>query len=151
MSLHDLQIKPNIGLGDLAFGMKIKPFIERFGEPEELENIAEDEDLNTTILHYWRAGFSAFFYGLADLVLAGIESDHPKLDLFGEKIMGKTEAEIVALMKKHGHESYEIEMEGADKRLSFDISMIDFFFRNGKLVYMNFGVLVDQHGKIEPV
>jgi len=131
MSFHDLEIKPNIGLGDLQFGMKIKPFINTFGEPEELENIDEDEDLSTTILHYWHEGFSAFFYGLTDLVLAGIEVDHPDLHLFGEKIMGKSEKEIVELMNSHGHESYEVEMEGSDKRLSFDISMMDFFFRNG--------------------
>jgi hypothetical protein len=151
MTFQDLEIKPNVGLGDLLFGMKIKPFIEKFGEPEELENIDEDEDLNTTILHYWTKGLSAFFYGLTDQVLAGIECDDPNIVLFGKKILGKSEDKIVNLMKKHGHESYEVEMEGPDKRLSFDISMMDFFFRNGKLAYMNFGVLIDEQGQIEPV
>ncbi len=150
MTSQDVEIKPNVGLGDLKFGMKIKPFIEKFGEPEELENIDEDEDL-TTILHYWTKGLSAFFYGLSDQVLAGIESDHSDLVLYGEKILGKSEDEIVTMMKKHGHESYEVEMEGPDKRLSFDISMMDFFFRNGKLAYMNFGVLIDEQGRIEAV
>ena len=54
-------------------------------------------------------------------------------------------------MKKYGHNDYETDQEDRDKRLSFDISMMDFFFREGKLIYMNFGVFVDDNGQIEKV
>ena len=64
MSLSELEIKPNIGLGELTFGTEIKPFVTKVGEPEELENIDEDEEMNTTVLHYWQAGYSVFFVGL---------------------------------------------------------------------------------------
>ena len=151
MSLSDYEIKPNVGLGNLTFGTEMKPFITSVGEPEELENIDEDEEMNTTVLHYWKSGYSVFFVGLSDQVLAGIETDHPDVNLFGEKIMGRPEDEIVGLMKKHGHVDYEVDKEESDKRLSFDISMMDFFFRDGNLIYMNFGVFVDENGKIETV
>ena len=151
MSLSDFEIKPNVGLGELTFGTEMKPFIKQVGEPEEIENIDEDEEMNTTVLHYWKTGCSVFFVGLSDQVLAGIETDHPDVNLFGEKIMGRSEDEIVALMKNNGHNDYEIEKEESDKRLSFDISMMDFFFREGKLIYMNFGVFVDDKGQIEKV
>jgi hypothetical protein len=151
MSVIDFEINPNAGLGPITFGTKMEPFIREYGEPDELENIDEDEVMNTTILHYWEKGLSIFFVGLEDQLLAGIETDHPDALLFGEKIMGRPESEIVDLMKKNGHKSFETETEDKDKRLSFDISMMDFFFRGGNLVYMNFGVFVDDEGNIETV
>ncbi len=151
MSVIDFEISPNVGLGSIKFGTKMEPFIKQFGEPDELENIDEDEEMNTTVLHYWENGLSVFFVGLEDHLLAGIETDNPKSILFGEKIMEKPESEIVGLMKKNGYEAFETEAEDNDKRLSFDVSMMDFFFRDGKLIYMNFGVFVDDEGNIEIV
>jgi hypothetical protein len=151
MATVDFEINPNVGLGPITFGTKMEPFIKEFGKPDELENIDEDEEINTTVLHYWDKGLSVFFVGLEDQLLAGIETDHPDSKLFGEKIMNRPEAEIVGLMKEHGHEPFETEAEENDKRLSYEISMMDFFFRDGKLIYMNFGVFVDDKGQIEPV
>lgn len=151
MMLTDFEIKPNEGYGDILFGSKMAPFIKQYGKPEEIENFDDDEEMNTTLLHYWKAGLSVFFVGLSAQTLAGIEVDHPDTLLFGEKILGKTEDEIIKLMKQNGHSEFEDETELEDKRLSFDISMMDFFFRDGKMVYMNFGVFVDDDGNIEKV
>jgi hypothetical protein len=66
--------------------------------------------------------------------------------------MNLTEEEIIELMKNNGESHFEVEVEkDKDKMLSYDLSMMDFFFRDEKLVYMNFGVLVDEKGKIETV
>jgi len=146
---HD--IKPNIGLGELEFGIIMDEFIDQYGEPEELDTLYEDDDMNTTLLHYWKAGFSVFFVGLTNQILAGIETDHPDTSLFNTKIMNFTEDQIIALLKENGHNNFEKEEEGNDIRLSYDISMMDFFFRDGKLIYMNFGVFVGEDGKIEVV
>ena len=89
--------------------------------------------------------------------MAGVELDHPDTELFGEKIMGKTEPEIVNLMEKNGNTDSEEDVEDnvgeshSDRRLSYDESMMDFFFRDNQLVYMNFGVFVDNEGNIEKV
>ncbi|MCB2208217.1 MAG: hypothetical protein KQH67_07945 [Bacteroidetes bacterium] len=150
--LSNFEIKPNKGLGELEFGMKMDAFIDTYGEPEEIDSFDDDEELNTTVLHYWTKGISIFFVGLYTQILAGIETDHPDTSLFGKKIMNLTEEEIVELMKNNGESHFEVEVEkDKDKMLSYDLSMMDFFFRDDKLVYMNFGVLVDEQGKIETV
>ena len=149
--LSNFDIFPNKGIGGLEFGMDMESFVAANGEPEEVQNFDDDEELNTTVLHYWEKGFSAFFVGLSRPIFAGIETDHPETKLFGEMIIGKTEEELVAFMRKSGYDNFETDFEEADKRLSYDVGMMDFFFRDGKLVYMNFGVLVDENGNIETV
>ena len=60
-------------------------------------------------------------------------------------------------MKQHGMKAYETETEddeggeGHEIRLSYEESMMDFFFREGALVYMNFGMFIDEHGNIQAV
>lgn len=149
MKLSSFKIKPNEGYGNILFGEKLEDFIARFGEPEDLENFEDDEDLITTVLHYWQLGISFFFMGLSTLKLAGIETDIPKTKLFGKKIIGLTEKEFIAFMKENGLDSCESETEFEDRRLSYDLGMMDFFFRDDKLVYMNFGVMMDDQGNIE--
>ncbi|PKP33468.1 MAG: hypothetical protein CVT99_00500 [Bacteroidetes bacterium HGW-Bacteroidetes-16] len=155
--LNNFEIKPNIGYGNITFGLGMDEFVEKFGEPEEIDHFDEDEQMNTTVLHYWKAGFSAFFVGLASQILAGIEVDHPKTTLFGEEILGKPQEFIINLMKQHGMKAYETETEddeggeGHEIRLSYEESMMDFFFREGALVYMNFGMFIDENGNIQAV
>ncbi len=150
-NLTSFDIKPNKGFGPIEFGDNMDRFVSQYGEPEEVDSFDEDEELNTTVLHYWEKGFSIFFVGLASQVLAGIETDHSDSTLYGQKILGMKEAEFVAFMEKNGHNEYEVELDKKDKRLSYEVSMMDFFFREDQLVYMNFGVLVDQEGVIEAV
>jgi hypothetical protein len=149
--LKNHEINPNIGYGELKFGLAMDDFIAQYGEPEELDTFDEDEDMNTTLLHYWKDGFSVFFVGLTNQILAGIETDHHQVSLFGKQIMGLTQDELIALMKENEHTEFEREEEDSYIRLSYDFSMMDFFFQDGKLVYMNFGVFVDEDGKIEKV
>lgn len=73
--LSNYEIKPNKGLGELEFGMEMDQFIDAFGKPEEIDSFDDDEELNTTVLHYWTQGFSIFFVGLVTQILAGIKTD----------------------------------------------------------------------------
>ncbi len=75
--LSNYKIEPNKGLGELEFSMKMDDFIAAHGEPEEIDSFDDDEELNTTVLHFWTQGFSIFFVGLYTQILAGIETDHP--------------------------------------------------------------------------
>lgn len=147
----NFEIFPNKGLGNLSFGTDMESFVATYGEPEEVQNFDDDEELSTTVLHYWKDGISAFFVGLSDPVLAGLEIDHPESSLFNKKIIGIEEEELVNYMKQHGYNNFETDFEESDKRLSYDVGMMDFFFRDNKLIYMNFGVLVDEDGNIEAV
>ncbi len=156
--LSNYKITPNTSYGDINFGVDMDSFVEKYGEPEDVDSIDDGDDFNTTVLHYWKSGVSIFFVGTTNPVLAGIETDHPESELYAEKIMGKTKEDIIALMKKNGQNTYECEDEEysnnddeKDLRLSFENSMMDFFFRDNLLVYMNFGVMVDENGNIEKV
>lgn len=155
--LSTYEIKPDVGLGKIKFGTQMNKFITVFGKPDEIDEIDEmddvdeDGDMHTTLLHYWDKGFSMFFVGLTAQILAGIETDHPEVNLFGKKIMGMHRDDLEKLMKSKGYSYYETENNNNDVRLSYDVSMMDFFFRDDKLVYMNFGVLVNDNGRIEPV
>jgi len=154
--LSNNKILPNIGYGDMKFGVAMDAFVDQYGEPEEIDSLGEDDDFGTTVLHYWDNSMSIFFVGLSNPVLAGIETDHPDATLYGEKIMDRSKEEIIALMKKNGLDSYdegdgEFVSEDEIVRLSYDESMMDFFFQDGKLIFMNFGVMVDDNGNIERV
>ncbi len=156
--LSNYKITPNLGFDEIKFGIDLDSFVEKYGEPEDIDSIHEDEEFSTTVLHYWKDGVSIFFVGTVNPVLAGVETDHPEAELYGEKIMDRTKEDIVSLMKKNGHTKYEVENEEysgdgdeKDLRVSYESSMMDFFFRDNLLVYMNFGVLVDENGNIEKV
>lgn len=156
--LSNYKIYPNEGLDKIKFGLDLDSFVEKYGEPEDIDSILEDEEFSTTVLHYWKDGVSIFFVGTANPVLAGVETDHPETELYGEKIMEKTKEDIIALMERNGHAVFEVEDEEyseddnqKDLRVSYENSMMDFFFRDNHLVYMNFGVMVDGNGNIEKV
>ncbi|PLX11605.1 MAG: hypothetical protein C0598_07850 [Marinilabiliales bacterium] len=149
--LSENTIKPNEGYGKIKFGMDMDELAKLVGEPEEIVSFDDDEELNIVVLHYWEQGFSVFMDGNTSQVVAGIETDNPDAELYGTKIIGMPEDKVVEFMKKHGHNNFDIDMEDADKRYSFDEGMMDFFFVEGKLEYMNFGVLVDEEGNVETV
>jgi len=154
--LSNSTILPNIGYGDIKFGMPMDAFVEKYGEPEEIDSIGEDEEFATTVLHYWEKNLSIFFVGISNPVLTGIETDYPESMLYGEKILGKSKEGITSLMKKNGLTSYdegddEFASENEITRVSYDESMMDFYFQDNQLIFMNFGVMVDDNGNIEKV
>ncbi len=154
--LSDYKVIPNVGCGDMRFGLQMDTFVEKYGEPEEIDTIGEDEDYETTVLHYWKKNVSIFFVGVSNPVIAGIETDHPDLTLFGEKIMDKSKEDIIALMATNGLSVYdesddEFTSENPILRVSYEESMMDFFFQDNRLIFMNFGVMVDDNGNIETV
>jgi len=149
--LSNFEILPNEGFGQIKFGMDMDKLAEIVGEPEEIMSFDDEEELSIVVLHYWDQGFTVFMDGITRQVVAGIELDHPDSTLYGKKLIGVVEEEVIDFMKSKGHTKYEVEMEEKDKRYSFDDGMMDLFFVEGKLEYMNFGVLVDEEGNIEIV
>jgi len=145
-----LDIKPKKGFGELSFGETTEHVTATLGEPEDIENIEDDDLFNTTILNYWDKGVSVFFEGSQKSVIACFETDNPDAELYGEKIFDMDEEQIVSLMTRHGFEVAETEVEeSGEKRVSYDDAMIDFFFDEGDLVAVNWGVLINEKGEIE--
>ncbi len=147
--LKSLEIKPKVGFGEIEFGEYLDNIVSLLGEAEEIDTIEEDEEMNMLILHYWELGFSVIFEGSTKQIVSGFETDHTDATMFEKKVIGMSEQDIVKLMQENGLGEYETEMEEVDKRISFDDEMLDFYFRDDKLVYVNWGVYVNEEGEIE--
>jgi len=146
--ISSYEIIPKKGLGDLAFGMDMEKVVSALGEPEEVDNFEGDEELNAVLLHYQDKGFSVFFEGVTRQVVAGIETDHSDATLFGEKVIGMTEKEVVDLMTKNGVPDFDKDTEEGETRLSFEEIMVDFYLRDGKVAFVNWDVIVDEEGNV---
>lgn len=124
----------------LGFGQTLEQAVQQFGEPEEVQNLA-DEILNTSsiVYHYWELGFSLFF-DPADRALRNVEVDNREALLFGMKVFQLREKELVELMKQNGHPLCDSEVHAwGEKRLSFDSAALDCYFENNRMVSLNFG------------
>lgn len=143
-------IKVKEGFGDIHFGITTDSLTKMLGEPEDIETFDDDGAFKTTILNYWDLGLSAFFEGIDNAVLSCLETDIPDSTLFGINIFDLDEEEIIALMSRQGFEVAEIEMDDdGERRISYDDALIDFFFHDGELMAVNWGVLVNEKGEIE--
>ena len=147
--IKTLEIKPKIGFGEINFGESLDNVMTLLGKPQEIDSLEEDEELNILILHYWDMGFSIIFEGVTKQVIAGFETDHPDAEMYGKKVMGMTEEEVVNMMKEHGYAEYEKDIEDGDTRISYDDLLLDFYLKDGKVIYVNWGVYVNEDGEVE--
>jgi len=143
------EIVPLKGYSALTFGQTIDDVVRLLGEAEEIDEINEDEILNTVILHYWDRGFSVFFEGVEKSVVSCIETDNMDSTLFDMKVFDVDKNKIIELMKKNGFTDYEIEMEEGENRLSFEDGLIDFFYAGNELIAISWGVLINEKSEIE--
>ena len=140
------------GLNELKFGDTPETVENTLGKPLEVENLGDeaDEDLDTILWNYDKEGLTVFFEGKNNHVLSCFETDNEEVTLFGKKIFGLNEQEITALMKENGLSQIDSdEEEWGERRVSFDEGLIDFYFQDGKLVTVNWGVFVNEDGEIE--
>jgi hypothetical protein len=150
MKALTLEITPKKGLGEIHFGDTSEQVITWLGQPEDVENIEDADGFNTVVLYYWELGVTVFFEGREKSVVSCIETENPEAKMYGSEIFDLDEKDIVALMTSKGFEIAEIEMEtSGERRVSYDDAMIDFFFLDGDLVAVNWGVLVNEKGEIE--
>ena len=145
-----LDIIPKQGYGELSFGVDSETVINILGEAEEIEDIEDEDVFNTIIMNYWEKGISVFMEGVEKSVVACFETENPGSMLYGQKVFDLDELQITELMSSNGFEVAETEIdETGEKRLSYDDAMIDFFFEDGELIAVNWGVLVNEKGEIE--
>lgn len=145
-----MEIVPKEGFGQIHFGDTSEVVIGMLGQPEDVENIEDVDEFNTVILYYWELGVTIFFEGSEKSVVSCIETENPEAVMYGRKVFTLTEKQITDLMTEKGFEVAEIEKEiSGEKRVSYDDAMIDFFFVDGDLVAVNWGVLVNNRGEVE--
>ncbi|HPE87364.1 MAG: hypothetical protein EOL88_05680 [Bacteroidia bacterium] len=146
----ELNVIPLKGLGALYFGMSVEEMTQIMGESTEVEDITDEDDFSTTILNYNDLGISIFFEGVDAPVLACIETDNTNCMLFGQKVFTLSEARIIELMNENGFSDMDIDdEEWGEHRVSFEDGLIDFYFREGELTTINWGVLINDQGDVE--
>lgn len=136
----DLEINLKKGIGKLVFGLSIEGVIDEIGSPTDVEELGEDIDQPTTILHYDQLGLSLFFDISTCSKLSCIDLDCNNAVLFGKKIIGSGSKDIEELMKKNKISNITKEKEDwGEMRISFEDYSIDFYFIDDELVSVTFG------------
>jgi hypothetical protein len=149
MSNITLDIMPKEGLGEIKFGEIPENLANLVGEPDSVEEIISDDDLKTTILTF-ENGVTIFLEGLVEPIVSNFDIDNKNAKLFGVNIFELGQEQVTALMKEHGYIELEVEEEEwGETRLTFDDAIMDFYFEDGDLTAVNWGVLINDDGKIE--
>ena len=120
-SIEENQITLGTGLGPLRFGATRDQVRALVGEPEEIEESDEDDadfEHQEWIYHEDDYLVSLYFDREDDFRLSCIETDNPRMRLFGEAIVGQPVDQIRALMQGQGLGDPEIEtMDSGEVRL----------------------------------
>lgn len=146
-----LEVRPGKGFGELDFTASDQQVLDFLGEPDATEMVDDDEDrMNTILWDYVEQGFSLFFEGAQTTRLSTCETDNPETTLFGYRIFEMFEDEIIEMMKDQGYKNIDSDNEiWGEKRVSFDDALIDFYFKNDRLLSINWGVMLNEKGEVE--
>lgn len=146
----NLEIKPRVGLGNILFGEIPENLTKIMGKPETVEDVRTDDDLKTTILSFPEKGITVFLEGLIEPIVSNFDVDNKSATLFGVNIFEKSEAEVKKLMEEKGYTSFEDEEEEwGERRLTCEDALMDFYFIEGKLQAVNWGVYIKDDGTID--
>ena len=109
------------------------------------KNRSEYEDIDNgfgealKVAHYDELEMTFFFEG-DDKTLNCIDIYNANATLFGEKILGRSEREVVSLLVANKYYEQDIETEAwGERRVSFGEGNIDLFFADNKLVSISIG------------
>jgi hypothetical protein len=100
-----MNINPKIGIDQLVFGMRQNDVIAVYGNPDKQY---KDDDSNIIYLYNSRK-IRLTFYDDENLRLGYIISSNPNLELFSQKIIGKSIKEVEQNVINKGIKSFEIE------------------------------------------
>ena len=145
-NMKNLTIEPSKGYGDIKFGMSVEEIVDIFGEPsnnEELEPIIDGRENNSILYDYEDEGLSICFEGGTKPIVASISTFNEDATLFGERVYEMNRNQIIDLMRRNGYKEFDEEEQEGDTCLIYDELMMDFYFNEGELIDVVWGVLVD--------
>ncbi|MBC6991764.1 MULTISPECIES: hypothetical protein [Hymenobacter] len=149
-STEEHEIILGTGMGPLKFGASMDEVRTLMGEPEEIEEAEDDDEFEHQAWNYLEEGYSLYFDREDDYRLSCIETDHPGMRLFGESVHGKSVQEVQELMSRNGLETPEVEkMDTGETRLSYEKEMIDLYFDEDQLQFVNFGVFINDDLEVQ--
>ncbi|MFT5336722.1 MAG: hypothetical protein ACJAY8_000431 [Sphingobacteriales bacterium] len=129
--MKTMDLKLHTGLDDLILGVEKEVVEKLWGEPDEIEEMVE-EDGTLLVWHYDEKETSLSFDPIFENRLSGIAVSHEDLLFQGEKLMGKSESDVLALMESFGIDDLEGEEmeEGEALFLSMQAGLTLFFDQN---------------------
>ena len=142
--MENLIIEPLKGYGDIKFGMSIDEVVNVFGTPsnhEELEPIIEGNEITSVLYDYEDLAVSICFEGTDKMLVSSISTINEDATLFGEKIYEMNRNQIIDLMKRNGYNEFDEEEQEGDTCLIYDELMLDFYFNEGELIDVVWGVI----------
>ena len=142
--MENLIIEPLKGYGDIKFGMSIDEVVSVFGTPsnlEELDPIIEGNESSSILYDYDDLAVSVCFEGTDKMHVSSISTINEDATLFGEKIYDMNRNQIIELMKKNGYKEFDEEEQEGDTCLIYDELMLDFYFNEGELIDVVWGVI----------
>ncbi len=132
------------GLDNFEFGISKDSFIEKNPKLTNFELVEEEEELKTEAVYIESSNSSLYFDGdETELLLTACATENVESILFGESVFKMSKKDIIKLMKDHKfNETEEDTEEWGEERLSFYDAMADFFFEDGKLSSISWGILI---------
>lgn len=135
---------PSEGLNELRFGASPQEIIALFGEPDE-KDLDNEDDMSSEMWLYFDLKLTFFFEGVEVQRLVSIESGHPDTKLYGQEVFNLDEKALVALLKTKNALEIETEDEAwGERRVSWDDQMLDFYFKGGKLITVNWSIVDEE-------
>ncbi len=142
--MENLIIEPLKGYGDIKFGMSIDEVVKVLGVPsnlEELDPIIEGNESSSILYDYDDLALSICFEGTDKMLVSSISTSDEDATLFGEKIYEMNRKQVIDLMKKNGYRDFDEEEQEGDTCLIYDELMLDFYFNEGELIDVVWGVI----------
>ena len=131
------------GFGEMPFGMSYETFVKNLGNPtheEELEGMEITEEVK--MLMYEDIKTSFFFENEnGTYYFKSCDVEHEDLMLFDVKVFDLEEEELIKLFADRDFSEHEVEHEEwGQKRISFPEMLCDFYFADGKLESVTWGI-----------
>lgn len=129
MAKNITNILPNIGLGDIKFGLTRNQVKEILGEPDEVDAFAYDEEQQedlTESWHYDEMEFSCSFDESEDWKLVNISVSAIIYTLGGEPVIGLSKEQLITVIDNL--DLGEIEEDDENQVITVIDSQINFWF-----------------------
>lgn len=144
VNMKSFDIRLQEGFGGLKFGASLEEAGKCFGTPDQTDVLEGPDGSEALVWHYLDYGFSLFFDRGARDVFSTVELDkQTNPQLWEKNLFELDEKALKALFRANGYTEIDEERHTwGEKRITFDEAHIDFYFENGRMVSINFGVML---------
>lgn len=150
------EIKTGTGLGIIKFGMNRNEIRDLLGEPDEIEafSYTESETDLTESWHYDEMELSLGFDEVDDWRLVTISVTAPFYEFHGQKIVGKSKDEMLALLNSMGAKDINFEDFSTPENPSHEVLASDslgmnFWFDEGVLAEIQWSPFINQDDSVK--